>query len=205
MAPAPSRDPDRLLTVEEYLRLEARAEVRHEYVAGATFAMTGGTVRHAKIIGNVFAQLRAAAAGGPCRVLVNDVKVRAAADVFYYPDVVVACGPVADTDVYLREPCLVVEVTSPGSESTDRREKLLAYRQIATLRAYLVVDQRRRRVEVHARDAAGGAWRHEQVAGDGAVELPCPAARLALDAVYAGVALPAVGEPEPAGYEASRG
>jgi Uma2 family endonuclease len=197
--PAPRERP---LTVDEYLREEERAVVRHEYVAGATYAMTGTTARHNTIALNVYRRLHAAAADGPCRAFVSDVKVRAASDVFYYPDVVVTCAPVGDTDVYLREPCLVVEVTSPSTATIDRREKLLAYRQIPAVRAYLVVDQARRHVEVHARDGAVGEWTHATVAGDGVVAVPCPPTTLALDAIYEGVALPALGEPEPAAYPA---
>lgn len=190
-----------LLSVDEYLRREERARVRHEYVAGVAYAMTGGTVRHSKIAGNIYRKLHAATVGGPCDLFVSDVKVRAAADVFYYPDVLVVCGPYDDQAVYLREPCLIVEVLSPSTASIDRREKLLAYRQLASLQAYLIVAQSRRRIDVHARDAAG-EWQHTVVAGDGVVVVPCPATTLALDEVYAGVALPSVGEPAPAGYEA---
>lgn len=131
----------------------------------------------------------------------TDVRVRAANDLFYYPDVVVACVPVGDEDVYLDEPCLIVEVLSPSTAGIDRREKLVAFRQIASLRGYLLVAQARRRVERHIRDAAG-AWHRTQVAGAGAVEIPCPVATLPLDIIYEGVALPVVSEPDPADYDA---
>lgn len=41
--------PYRLLDESEYLTLEARSPVRHEYVAGEIFAMTGGSVRREKL------------------------------------------------------------------------------------------------------------------------------------------------------------
>jgi Uma2 family endonuclease len=40
----------------------------------------------------------------------------------------------------------VVEVTSPGTRATDRREKLDTYRRIPSLSMYLIVEQRRRHV-----------------------------------------------------------
>ena len=65
-----------------------------------------------------------AAEGGPCRVYFSDMKLRVADDLFYYPDVLVACEP---DDTYTEdEPCLVVEVASPSTGTTDRREKLAA-------------------------------------------------------------------------------
>ena len=41
------------LTIEEYLKLEEAATVRHEYVGGEIFAMVGATKRHNRIIGNI--------------------------------------------------------------------------------------------------------------------------------------------------------
>ena len=188
------------LSVEEYLRHEARSDVRHEYVAGVTYAMTGATLRHNRLLLNVATRLRAAQ-GNHCSVFVNDVKVRAARDVFYYPDVVVACGALDETAVFLSEPCLIVEVTSPSTRRIDRREKLLAYREIASLRTYLIVDQRRVWVEAHTRDA-NGDWMQTELTADDGLTLNCPATRLSLRDVYEGVTLPAVGEPEPEEYEA---
>lgn len=134
------------LTVEEYLRFEEQSDVRHEYVAGTLYAMSGATLRHNRLLLNIATRLRAVQ-GDRCSVFVNDVKVRAARDVFYYPDVVVACGALDDTAVFLSEPCLIVEVTSPSTRRIDRREKLLAYCDMPSLRAYLIVDQRRRWVK----------------------------------------------------------
>jgi Uma2 family endonuclease len=94
----------------------------------------------------------------------------------------------------------VVEVTSPSTASTDRREKLANYRKIPSLRAYLIVDQRRRRVDHHWRDEVGDWW-HVALAGGGEVSLPCPQVTLALDDIYEGVQ-PSVGEPEAVEYEA---
>lgn len=197
LGPMAHRDPPHAagrMSVEEYLRREERARVRHEYVAGFVYAMTGATIRHNRIIRNFVLRLSAAAGTGPCEVFDKDVRVRVGDDRFYYPDVVVSCVPIEnDEDVWLGEPCLIVEVTSPSTRATDRREKLLAYRSLGSLRAYLIVDHRRRRVEVHARDAAGD-WTRIEAAGDGAVQVPCPAVTLTLDEVYAGVTLPAVSE-----------
>ena len=80
--------------------------------------------------------LLAAPRGGPCRVYTEPIKLRVE-DVIYYPGVMVACGPEGeDEDPLIEEaPCLVVEVASPSTESIDRREKMLAYRSIPSLRA----------------------------------------------------------------------
>lgn len=180
------------MTVDEYLRFEAGSPTKHEYVAGEVYAMTGTTRRHARLVTNLVVRLATAARGGPCQVIGSEVKVRTRRDRFYYPDVLVVCTAGRDDDVVVRDPCLVVEVTSPTTARVDRGEKLEEYREIPSLRAYLIVDHRRRRVERHWRDASG-AWRYEDVAGEGRVPVPCPEVVLTLDEIYEGVQL-AVGE-----------
>ena len=145
------------MSVEDYLEMEKTATVRHEYVAGEVYAMVGVSRRHSRIAGNIFRMLAVVAAGGPCRVHQSDMKLQVD-DVFYYPDVMVACDKEPDDPYYEDDPCLVVEVVSPSTESTDRREKLAAYKSVPGLRACLIVDQDRMRVERHFRDEAG-AWR----------------------------------------------
>lgn len=170
--------------------MEATASVRHEYVAGQVHAMTGASRRHNRLIVNLVTRLAAAARGGPCRVYASDVKLRAAPNIFYYPDVMVACGPPGDDPLVEQAPCLVVEVLSPSTESVDRREKALVYRSIATLRAYLVVHQDERRVERHWRDEHGSWW-HDDATITGRVVIPCPALELTLDDVYENVEIEA--------------
>ena len=103
------------MTVEEYLRFEESSPIKHEYVAGDVYAMSGATARHNRIAGNVFARLLAAAKTGPCDVFLSDMRLEAAGDRYYYPDVMVICTPVGDLDVLTRRPCVVVEVTSPST------------------------------------------------------------------------------------------
>src|SRR5439155_26522192 len=134
------------ISVAEYLRSEARSPVRHEYVRGEVYAMPGGTFRHNLIAGNIFVRLKAAARGGPCHVYINDVEVQPGNEVFYYPDVVAVCERQDLSDVVATSPCLIAEVTSRSSARVDRGEKLLEYRQAPALRAYLIVDQNRKRV-----------------------------------------------------------
>lgn len=186
-----------LMSVDAYLAFEERSPNKHEYVGGEVYAMSGVTTRHNLINLNLTRHLHSAARARGCRVFAVDVKLKAAADRIYYPDVILACGKAAQVDLIVEEPSLIVEVTSPSTRATDRREKLDAYRRLPSLRTYLVVDQRRRHVFVYQRDAAG-EWLREEVSGDGAIEMPWLSATLRLDDIYDDVPLPplAVGEGE---------
>lgn len=173
------------LGVEEYLEMEKTATVRHEYVVGEVYAMTGASRRHNRIAGNVYRRLADAAGDGPCRVYMETVKLRIE-DVFYYPDVMVACGEEPEDPYYEDGPCLVVEVLSPKTETTDRREKLAAYRRIPDLKAYLILDQDRARVERHFRDDRG-VWQKADLLDGGSFPVPCPETSLSLAEIYAGL------------------
>ncbi|OGU34870.1 MAG: hypothetical protein A3K13_07650 [Gemmatimonadetes bacterium RIFCSPLOWO2_12_FULL_68_9] len=127
----------------------------------------------------------------------TDVKLRAAADRIYYPDVILACGKAAQVELIVEEPSLIVEVTSPSTRATDRREKLDAYRRIPSLRLYLIVDQRRRHVFVYRRNVVA-EWLRDEMHGEGEIPIPTLETELKMDHIYDDVPLPplAVGEGE---------
>ena len=181
------------ISVEEYLQSEETATVRHEYVAGEVFALAGASDRHNRIALNIASRLLGASRGGPCRVYISDMKLRVTdemnEDSFYYPDVMVVCEESSDqaNPDFQREPCLLIEVLSPGTRSIDRREKLLVYRQLPSLMAYLIVDQDRRRVTRYWRDEAG-IWQRADLVDAGNIPLSCqPRTELSLAEVYEGL------------------
>ena len=188
------------MSLDEYLHFERAHPERHEYVAGDVYAMSGATLRHSRIVQNLSFRLMERVRGGPCEVHTHDLKVRVGNDRIYYPDLLVLCTPLPGDTLVVLEPCLIIEVTSPASARVDRGEKLESYRRLVSLEAYLVVDQRRRRVDRHWRDTAG-VWQREEHIGEGAVPVPCPVTSLSLDEIYEGVDLTNVAEPEPAQYE----
>ena len=163
------------LSHREYLEGEQRSDIRHEYLAGQVFAMAGAGENHNRIAGNLFFHLRAATRGKPCGVFISDMKLRVEQnDAYYYPDVMLTCDPADSESLYKRSPCLVVEVLSPSTEAIDRREKLMAYRNLSSLRYYLLVAQEKRQVECHMRDAENHWWLTVcDNEGEGALEIVC--------------------------------
>lgn len=183
MAP---RIDDGLVSVEEYLDIDAHSEVRHEYVGGMLYAMTGGSHRHNRIAFNIARKLDEAASEGACDVYIADMRFQIE-NVYYYPDVMVACErPETENSIWRTIPCLVVEVLSPTSVSIDQREKLLAYRSVPTVDTYLIVHQDIQRVERHFRNDKG-EWARADHFRDGYIPIPCPETRLTLAEVYRGL------------------
>ncbi len=181
------------VTVEDYLASEESSPVRREYVDGRVFAMTGVTRRHNVIAGNIHSILRAHVRGGPCRAYVSDVKARVkTANSFYYPDVMVACDQHDDRSLFTSSPVLIVEVLSRSTATIDRREKVLAYRQIESLREYLIVHQRKKRVELHCKNDQGGWDVVEYGPGTELVlqSIPTGPLTLSMEAIYEDVTWP---------------
>src|SRR5919197_3200338 len=144
-------------TVEQYLVLERYSTVKHEYHGGYVYALGGGLQAHSQIAGNMYALLRTGVRGSGCRALNPDIKIRQAPDDFVYADAVVTCDPRDDVpgQDWIDYPTLVVEVLSRSTERYDRAGKFEGYKNIRTFREYVLVEYRRRAVEVWRRDAAG--------------------------------------------------
>jgi Uma2 family endonuclease len=138
---------------EEYLRREKEAERKSEYFAGEIFMMSGGSPNHNRISGNVYAELNVRLRGTRCEAFNSDQRVLVKKNGLYtYPDVMVVCGPTVfderDGDT-ITNPVLIVEVLSPSTENYDRGKKFELYREIETLRDYLVIHQEKVYIEYY--------------------------------------------------------
>jgi Uma2 family endonuclease len=182
------RSPVNLLTVKEYLELEQDAEVRHEYVAGQIYAMTGSSRQHNLIATNIISLLRPHLRGGSCRAFVLNMKVRMntnsqRADLFYYPDVVVTCNPQDRERYFLTSPCLVVEILSPSTQITDKREKRINYQSLDSLQEYVLVSQDEMKVEIYRKDDLGN-WTVETLGKDNNCQLDSVGLTLTMADIY---------------------
>jgi Uma2 family endonuclease len=172
---------------EEYLRFEEKAAIRHEFVGGHVFAMTGSTDAHNFICGNIFAQIHASLRGGKCRAYMNDMKVRIQiASSYYYPDIMVSCEGFQSKSVFKEQPVLLVEVLSPSTKQIDLREKLVAYQKITTLKEYVIVHQDRQQIDVHRR-VDGESWEFETLSREQDLQLhslPNGVFAMSFDTIY---------------------
>jgi Uma2 family endonuclease len=142
------------MTVEEYLEFEENSPMRHEYAAGLIFAMPAVKLRHAVVVSTLMYRMQNHLREGPCDAIASQMKVHIRVEeneFYYYPDVVVTCGPQEMDSVVVDTPRLIIEVLSPSSERTDRSEKRLNYRHIASLEEYVLVAQLPYEVTIHRR------------------------------------------------------
>ncbi len=149
-----------LLTPSQYLAIERKSDIKHQFFRGEMFAMAGASREHNLISLNLASILRNQLLDRPCEAYVADMRVLVEATGLYtYPDVVVACGEprFEDREVdTLLNPTLIVEVLSPSTESYDRGRKFAQYRTLPSLREYVMVAQDSLMVEVFSRQ--GDQW-----------------------------------------------
>jgi Uma2 family endonuclease len=159
---------DLRMTAEEYAQWERDQTERHEFYAGEVFSQAGGTRRHSQIATNTARAIGNLLAARDCIVHGSDMRVHIQATGYQaYPDVSVVCQPVeGDSEEVISNPILIVEVLSPTTADFDRGSKFGHYRQLPSLKEYLVFWQDQARVEQHTR-TTDGLWLLREVVGIG--------------------------------------
>ncbi len=181
----PMADPKLRMDVDSYLVLDRGSEHKHELWDGEVYAMSGASLAHNLIVGNLVRHLGNALDGSACRPLPSDMRVRVTRERYLYPDVTIVCGPAAldgESDVLLN-PSTIIEVLSPSTAAFDRGDKFAAYRSVAGLDEVVFVSQHERRVETYTRQA-DDAWLMRESRDDGALVLRSLPAPLALALIY---------------------
>ena len=182
--------PQRRYSLDDYFAVEATAVTRHEYYRGEIFAMAGASLTHNRLTLNILTALRISLRAGPCEAFGSDLRIGTPSGLYTYPDVSVICGEVKlevarpDTAV---NPGALMEVLSDATREYDRGEKFTLYKSIATLRDYVLIDDRAIAID-HFTKSSAGAWRHRSVRSlDDRISVTSIQVHLPLDEVYRGV------------------
>jgi Uma2 family endonuclease len=140
------------MTAEEYLRFEKSADEKHEFYKGEVFAMAGAGTRHNLIFTNLFVATGNALSGKPCRPFGPDMRLHIRGNsLFTYPDISIYCGDpenTQDDEESFINPTVLIEIVSPATREYDRGGKFKLYRDIPSLREYIMVDTEAVNIEV---------------------------------------------------------
>jgi Uma2 family endonuclease len=132
------------LTIEEYLQFETESTEKHEYYNGEVFAMSGAKLNHNKVFSNLFGRLEEQLRGQPCQPFGSDLRIHVPSNsLFTYPDISVFCEEVKtmDNDEFnALNPTIIIEILSPSTKEYDRGTKFRLYRDIASLKEYVMID-----------------------------------------------------------------
>ena len=147
-----------VMPVEEYLKFERDSEIKYEYVDfyaipkegveilenGEIRAMSGVAPPHNRITLNITTKMDNTIGERPCDVYTSDIKVRVSNVKYRYPDVAALCGEAQFDDAAppcLLNPSVLLEVLSPSTQNIDMGQKFKEYKQIPTLRDYVLIAQ----------------------------------------------------------------
>lgn len=175
-------------TYAEYVALERESPTKHEFLDGEIYAMAGGSEDHSALAAEVLRALGNAIGDRPCRVHTSDMRIYIeAVGMATFPDGAVICGPfeqhMPSPEATALNPLVLIEVTSDSSEEYDTGAKLEAYRTIPSLRDFILVSHRERRITVHHRDQRD-EWITRVAISDGRVFVESIAATLVVNDVY---------------------
>jgi Uma2 family endonuclease len=183
-----------LLTPAEYLEIESRSEVRHEYINGRMYEMPGSSARHSYIATNLLGALFNQTRDRSCRVFTCIALIKISATGMYtHADISALRGEagfehIGDVDSLLN-PSVIIEILSPATESYDRGDKFEHYSRLESLQEYVLVSQHHMRVEQFVRD--GADWRLSDLRDPEALlRLASIGCEIPLAEIYEGVEFP---------------
>ncbi|MGN6293832.1 MAG: Uma2 family endonuclease [Chitinophagaceae bacterium] len=154
------------ISPDEYLAMEGDSELKYEYYNGHVEAMCGASLKHNQIAMNLYGNIFNYLKGKRCKILPNDMRVSTPGkNIYTYPDATIVCDtPELEDDVFdtLLNPSVLVEILSPSTRQNDLGYKLSYYKQIPSLKEYIVVDSVRRAVQI-IRNQENGLWETEYI------------------------------------------
>lgn len=181
------------LTVEEYFRFERESVQKHEYFRGGIFAMAGASPRHNVIFSNIFGELAYHLKGQPCRPYGSDLRIHIPENtLFTYPDISIICGEIipsnvdADTAIL---PTVLIEILSPATKNYDRGGKFRLYRDIPSLKEYILIDSESIGIEIFRINAQEHWELEEHRSIDDTLAMPTVGFLLPVKEIYEGTKL----------------
>lgn len=134
----------KFITEAAYLEAERVALDKHEYFKGEIFAMSGASLAHNEISINCVFELKNKLKGKPCQPYGSDLRVHIPLNsLFTYPDISIYCGEVETIDDKFdtaTNPSVIIEILSPSTRNYDLGQKFALYREIETLKEYILID-----------------------------------------------------------------
>lgn len=139
-------------TIEEYLVMEETAIEKHEYYKGEVFAMPAVKLPHNIISMNLFGEIGIKLKGKKCQLFGSNMRLHIEANKFFiYSDISIICGEpetLNNDDWNVLNPAVIIEILSPSTKNYDRGEKFKLYRNIPTLKEYILVDSQSVDIEI---------------------------------------------------------
>ena len=181
------------ISIKEYLEMENAALEKHEYYQGEVFAMSGSKVPHNEICVNLLVSFGQKLKGKKCKPYNSDQRIHIPSNtLFTYPDISIVCGEIITLNGdnwNALNPTVIIEVLSKSTKNYDRGEKFKLYRDIKTLKEYILVDSETVHIEVF-RLNKNNHWELDEYNDiNSNVEIKAISENIAIAEIYDGVKL----------------
>lgn len=148
---------DKIYTVDEYIQLDEASDIRHEFINGLLYDMSGNSDIHNEMVGNLYFLLRNLLSVSKNKLYFEQVKVKIQGENhYYYPDVFVTNHPDDLQNKYIKQfPILLIEVLSDSKRKYDTIDKFIQYQKIEMLEYYILVEPEFMYVNCFSKDDTG--------------------------------------------------
>ena len=165
---------DKLTSADEFLKGELTSSIKHEFVAGHVYAMSGGSMAHQRVARNFSALALQGLKGKSCEPTNSDFLVRidlGSDEAMYYPDGMIICHPVNDDEQFTTAPTVILEVLSPSTRRIDEAQKFRDYLTLPSLQTYILAETQSPALTLYRRE--GDSFKRHVISGlDSALDLP---------------------------------
>ena len=175
-------------SLEEYIKLEQQTETKYEYHEGFVYAMAGATFEHTAISSNIFGELVMSFQDKKnCRSFNSDLKIHIQKkNKYLYPDATVVCDDIQKSEILegaITNPTIIIEVLSESTEKYDRGDKFFFYKQLPSLKEYILIDQYQAQIDIYERK--GDLWKISRIEGMGEnLTIPSISVEIPLENIY---------------------
>lgn len=137
---------------ETYLAMERASQEKHEYFKGEVFAMSGASNEYNFIAFNLNRIIAPFVHGKGCKFFGSDFRVHIPTNTLYtYPDFTIVCRDNLSSIIHtdnLTAPSVIIEILSKSTADYDRGSKFSFYREISSLKEYILIDSTKISVEI---------------------------------------------------------
>ncbi len=152
-------------TAEEYLELEEASLEKNEFYRGEIFAMAGASIQHNQIVMNTSVIIGGYLRDKKCRIFPSDLRIHSITNsLFTYPDLSILCGEIetfGKRKNTVTNPNVLIEVLSASTQDYDRGAKFKLYRDIESLKEYILISSLETLVEKYDKQSDGSWVLHE--------------------------------------------
>ena len=132
---------DNYMSIADYLEGEIISDIKHEYIDGEVFAMSGASLNHNRICMNLSSEFRQYLKGSICEAFNQDMKLKLENE-YRYPDVMVVCdNDFKDNNYSTQSPVIIIEALSKSTRKIDTTDKIKSYLKIDSLQEYVLIEQ----------------------------------------------------------------